>query len=588
MYTARVNGNPIDTDNISLSFRLKNPMFDPNDGMEWSASFPFKLPNTIRNRSVFGFPGRLSNAVYPVVDLPFEHFFNGIRLPGDTIRIKQTTAGEIEAYVKVGRGDFLSLNKDKMLTDLQFDDETYQMARDNEPMYLFNVLSQPYPQSKFAIFPVMNRQFYADTYLDTGWNDSNSNGYGPYQNSLVFHSWGGNLLNHKCITPFPYLALVIDKIFSESRYQVNRNLFTSDDELKSLCIFNPNRCKVSDNNYYAYINVGNHLPSTKITDFLMNLRVPFGVDLYFNYYRKEVNLVSRKEVITSQEIIDFSKNVSRDYKVILDDPITDYKFSMRGDPDDEYWKSKVADLQKYISSPVINVMYFTMLPTNAEHATLGYVEDEDKWYIYQSDPNTGSGSWNFLTMNLQDYVVGTGETLKTEGDIGALISEYHKFSGYFINPWYWATPITGQRGNFTNKPIVAGSEYANFALRLLFYRGMETASNGDTYPQGTSFNYRYYAADYPNSKYSLRWDGEGQHARFSLKGLYKVFWLDWLDWRKTSRQVELTKLFSPAELFALDFTKKYRALNTNFILDEINFTVTNNALKPAKVKVWTV
>ncbi|MCX6270514.1 MAG: hypothetical protein NTU44_04700 [Bacteroidetes bacterium] len=43
-----------------------------------------------------------------------------------------------------------------------------------------------------------------------------------------------------------------------------------------------------------------------------------------------------------------------------------------------------------------------------------------------------------------------------------------------------------------------------------------------------------------------------------------------------------------AELFALDFTKKYRALNCNFILDEINFTVTNNAIKPAKVKAWTV
>ncbi|MCX6269630.1 MAG: hypothetical protein NTU44_00135 [Bacteroidetes bacterium] len=83
-------------------------------------------------------------------------------------------------------------------------------------------------------------------------------------------------------------------------------------------------------------------------------------------------------------------------------------------------------------------------------------------------------------------------------------------------------------------------------------------------------------------------DGEGQQARFTLKGLYKVFWKDWLDWRKTSRQVELTKLFTPVELFALDFTKKYRALNTNFVLDEVNFTVTNDAIKPAKVKAWTV
>ncbi|MCX6272194.1 MAG: hypothetical protein NTU44_13440 [Bacteroidetes bacterium] len=588
MYTAKVNGSPIDTDNISLSFRLKNPMFDPNDGMEWSASFPFKLPNTIRNRSVFGFPGRLSNANMPAVDLPFEHFFNGIRLPGDTIRIKQTTAGEIEAYVKVGRGDFLSLNRDKLLTDLQFPDETWQMAHDYEPMYLYNTLTQPFPQSKFVIFPVLNRGMYKDTYWDNSWNDANSNGYGPYQNSLIFHSWGGHIINSKCITPFPYLAAVIEKIFAESKYTIKRNIFTEDAELQSLSIYNPNVCKVSGNNYYAYINLKNHLPNLKIPDFFINLRVPFGVDLYFNYYRKEVNLVSRKDVITSQEVVDFSRNVDPDYKVILDDPIEDYKFVMKGDDQDEYWKSKVSDLQKYKDSPVINVMYFTWLPPTADHATLGYVVDEDKWYIYEMDPGTGAGSWQFLSYNLQNYLVGTGDTLKVEGDIGSLISDMHQFQGYFINAWQWATPFTGQKGNFADKPIVAGAEYAPFALRLMFYRGMATATNGDTYPQGTSYNYRYYGAPYQDAKYSLRWDGDGQTARWPLQGLYQCFWKDWLEWRKRSRQVELTKLFTPAELFALDFTRKYRALNCNFILDEINFTVTNNAIKPAKVKAWTV
>jgi hypothetical protein len=559
--------------------------------MEWSASYPFTLPNTIRNRAVFGFPGRLSGAQSFTSDFAFEHSMNGVRLPGDTIRVKQTSKNQIEAYIKIGRSDFISVNKNKLLTDLSFEQESYQVSNPAHDEYLFDIFDKSYPDINFAIFPVKNKGFYAGTNDDLWWNDITDNPKGPYQNMVYFDELNAIHYNPRVITPFPYVAAIIDKIFLEAGYTLLRDFFTEENELKQTCIFNPNRCiyfehPVEDDT--VDITLQNHLPRTKVLDFFILLRVPFGLDLYFNYYKKEVSIISRKEVLNGREIIDFSDKVSDDYKVYTKDMLANYSFTMKEDSGDTYWADRVRKKTDFLpAAHYLEVNEFTDLPST-DQGTIGFVKNEDAYYVYEKNQDTGLIEWQFLSLNLQDYSVGTGEDLKVEGEIGPLISEFHRFAGFIgaYQPWSWDTPVTSIFGNFENGPNGINA-YAEFGLRLMFRRGIAELENGFSYPYGTSFN-SYVTPDPDWEEYSLRWKGPEYPAGNSVKGLFDKFWKEWLKWKEDSRQIEFTKLMNALDIYNIDFTKKYHVYNVNVILEEINITISEHGIKPATIKAWTV
>ncbi len=591
MYRAQVNGQSIDVNNLSLTLRLKNPMFDPNNGMEWSASYPFTLPNTPNNQKVFGFPGRISNKDSSAVDYPFQHSFSGVRLPGDTIRVTKVSKTLIEAYVKIGRSDFISVNKDKLLTELSFAEQQFQVSNHSHPNYLFSHFYHSYPTINFALFPVRNKGYYSGTDDDLWWNDIASNPPGPYQNMVYYDDAHLLHYNPQVITPFPYVAAVVDKIFAESNYVLTRSFFSENAELINLCIFNPNRCRyfehpVADDT--VTIELQKHLPRMKILDFFINLRVPFGLDLYFNYYTSQVSLLSRQEIITGRDIIDFSDKVSRDFSVLVESPLENYLFSMKGDSADTFWSDRVKNMKDFLSTALYQEVTVVGDLSASVRGTIGFVKSEDTYYIFEVNQDTGSLEWQFLSLNLQDYEVGTGDDFKIEGDIGCLISENHKFAGRVgaYTPWSWDTPVTSIYGNFENGPNGLNT-YADFGLRLMFCRGIATLDNTFTYPYGTSFN-SFVTPDPDWEKYSLRWFGPKVPEGNAGKGLYDNFWRDWFEFKQHSRQIEFTKLMGVVDIYNLDFTKKYRAFNANLILDEITVSITEHTIKPATVKAWTI
>ena len=591
MYRAQVNGQSIDVENLTLTLKLKNPMFDPNGGMDWSASYPFTLPATPNNNKVFGFPGRLSNKNTSAIDFPFQHSFSGIRLPGDTIRVTKVSQTQIEAYVKIGRSDFISVNKDKLLTDLCFGVQEFQVSDHYHPNYLFSHFYHSYPVINFAIFPVRNKGYYSGTDDDLWWNDISRNPKGPYQNMVYYDEAHLIHYNPQVITPFPYVAAVIDEIFAESKYTLVRSFFKEDAELINLCIFNPNRCRyfehpVTDDT--VSIELQKHLPRIKVLDFFVSIRTPFGLDLYFNYYTNEVSLVSRQEIVNGSEIIDFSDKVSPNSLVYLDNAVTNFLFSMKGDSADSYWQERVKNMKDFLTTPFYQEVSDVTDLSGSIRGSIGFVKNEDSYYVFEVNQDTLSLEWQFLSLNLQDYLSGTGEDFKMESDISGLISENHEFAGAIgaYTPWDWDTPVTAIFGNFENGPNGMNA-YADFGLRLMFRRGMATLHNEFSYPYGSSFN-SFVTPDPDWEKFSLRWFGPQVPEGNSGKGLFTKFWKDWFAFKQTSRQVEFTKVMSAIDIYNLDFTKKYRALNINLLLDEINITITERSIQPANIKAWTV
>lgn len=578
MYLAKVNGQRIDFDNPAISLRLKNPMFDPNDGMEWTASFPFKLPATSRNKQVFGFPNRLTTLNSVAIDATFEHYFNGVRLPGDTIRIKQASDREFEAYIKVGRSDFISLNKTKRLRDLDYQDMAINY------MTIISSFGAVYPTYQVAFPMVYNESFFDGTNQEASWKNIGQNPYGTYQNCF-YETTNNWYYNHLCVTPFPYVNGVIDKIFAESNYLVKKSTLMDDVDLRKLCIYNTARARFPMLPTNFYFNIKDHLPDISVQEFLLAMRVPFGIDLYFNNYKREVQLLSRKEIITNSSVIDFGKNVSRDYKVLYEDAFESYRFSLNPDSADAYWRDKVADFTAFKNNPVVTVDHFADLPASPAVYTLGFTKHEDKWYIYSWNDQTQALAWNYLSLNVMDLIGGTDDTFRMEGKVGLLASEQHLHKNTL---WTWSCPFSNMPGWHQGSPMTWSTSPTPFSLRLLFFRGLARASNNYYYPLGTSFAGSIPNEHLPGASYTLQWLGPNQPSLHPEYGLYEKFWKDWINWKKAARQVEFVKLFSPAELVALDFSRKYRAYGVNMLLDEVTFTVTKHAIKPAKVKGWTV
>jgi len=71
-------------------------------------------------------------------------------------------------------------------------------------------------------------------------------------------------------------------------------------------------------------------------------------------------------------------------------------------------------------------------------------------------------------------------------------------------------------------------------------------------------------------------------------GVFNKFWKDYLKWILNDRKyVRVEKQLSFTDLQNFDFTKKYRINEMNYLVDEIQVTLTSDQIKLAMLKCYT-
>ena len=580
MYKAFVNGERLDFENPSITLRLRNPMFDPQNGMEWTASFPFKIPATPRNKAILGFPARLSAEVLSTTDLSFEHYFNGLRLPGDSIRVRQANDKQFEAYIRIGRSDFISATKDLSLHQLQFPLEEVLL----EDIYSLLENGTGYPDTDYAFPTVKNDGLYDGHPYESDWKSPTLNNLGPYQNA-IFKLYGDTefSINNNTVSPLPFVAGANRKIFEILGYKLTSDVFASNQHLRPLCIYSPVVAR-GDGPDAINFHLKYQLPDIKIPNYFLALRMPFAIDLYFNYYHKTVDIKSRKDVLNDPSFIDFTKGVAGNPTVIHSESIANYKLKMKNDSADTYWSEKVADFANYELNTKYYVDSVGDLPASPEPNSLGLVKDEDQWYIFTWDDPLNVYMWKLFSQNHMDFQLFTTEATSYEAEIGPLLSEDHDHNEL---PFSLITPKVYKKGRKQEAPLDLNNPAQPFSLRLLMNRGLAETSDGSLYPSGSSFSGLLANTPVPANPFSLQWFGPNQASAYPEYGLYTNFWSDFMAFQTISKPIEFIKVISAYDLFTLDWTKKYYALGTLMILNEITFTITSREIKPAKVKAWT-
>ena len=594
MLSIRTQYGYLDLGEISISFVLKSPIFNDADG---SYAYNFNVPASDNNRKIFGFPHRIEGSVN-TVEINAEIAFNGLSILSGVMLVKECSPIKYECSIGVNKGDFNWQIKDKMITQLGcWGDMLLGDNSDNIHTYYEATLDKTYPDTNFVVFPVQNdnimygirgdddlflSKYKTCFYIQNYWKS----GQFPQVLSDPDNHFAMNLF-----TPFVYHSYVLEQIISETGYEIEYNIFRENSELNSLVFFNT----YCENSAYYYtdpligypsllmppnlqINLGKHVPETLISTHLDSLRTMFGAVININPSTKKISIKLIDDIIQSNDIVEFSNNVQEDYTVSKNE--TDgFELTITPDSNDTYWSENVKSIDSLNLKD--DVVDHTVLPANGNEINdVRLCVTEQMFYVWNLNEDTNALQWDFYSYNyFEKYQTGTNKTSK-EAAISTVLQlpwPWEDNSGNAPTDHHWLIPLLQQKGIVNDFAITHSNKFSD---RLLFYRGMQKDKQDNLYPMGSFDVYSYPSTKINEANIALRWEGP--------YGLIENFWKNYINFMANTKIVKFSKYLTPLEFKSLDFSKKYRINEQNYLLKEVRVTITNNEIKLAEIDAYTV
>ncbi len=557
---------------IPLSFL--SPIFNPRG----SHSQGFDIANTPNNRKAFGWPNKIES-----VSLKLSLRIT-VKLFGEVIMRPLLTVkgfdGSIRGWMAEDEGEFyVKANGKNIRDDFEYEVGTYSAV--DYKSYLDASTIKRYPASNFAVFPVLNQDFYKDTpyYAVSGSETYLHNAYQNYYKGIV--PFGFDPANSLMITPFPYLCYVLDSLMNQLGYWIEKNAFFDDEELRSLVLFSitatwrfnphlPNQIHVH--------SLKDGVPDMDILEFIDNLETGFNVTTFFDNLKSKVRILSNDEIIRSIEYIDITHKVSTNLAFDVAAAKDGFLLKFISDDNDDTWK----DLWNNIHDDDITIAdaiadYATLLTKNDAVNVVRLVENENWYYRRQINETTFLPEWSYYSRNIQWYKEGEGE-YEVETAFTPLISipdhgDIHESSRV------WSTPKVRMQGN--DPSFYQGMKGREVGLRLMFYRGLVQDGNGNNYPLGSEDCVDANGDAIPGASKSLRYDGDA--------GLYVNCWKSFLEWKTNINKLAKVNVdFTATDLANRDFSKKYRIDGKNYLLNKIDVDLLDKGLGVSKLESYLV
>lgn len=158
MLDVKVNGRSLDLGEFSISFELLSPVFNDIG----SFSYPFTFPATAKNKSILGFHNRVNNNQVINQKTAVELYLNGLIWKRGNLMITEGDRDNFKANFTISEGYFYQTIKEKKLADLDFGGN-----RSYSPEILHDKIFKSYPEVDFTRFPVLMRNFYVDSGINT-------------------------------------------------------------------------------------------------------------------------------------------------------------------------------------------------------------------------------------------------------------------------------------------------------------------------------------------------------------------------------------------------------------------------------------
>jgi hypothetical protein len=584
MIQLSINGEPVDlATDATISIEEESPVFD-KDVIPGGFSFPFDLPVTPRNARILGHPGRIQSLAQGGLDLPFQLFNDGIFIGAGTATVQKASDRSYSAFLQVATGDFAGKIAGKKLIDVDFGGSRTWAFK---PEFTF-------PEDDFALFPIYNPEFMKDTQYEAGFASNkfrlNSHEVGLWydvENSIM------------AISPFPYLAYVVNRVFNYFGFPIDENILASDPDLKQLVIYN-NRdsseftttvtthtriiydtrtgewapheqiVKVSTiTREFDTWDLKDFLPDITISDFILAIRNMFNLAFTVTS-QGSVLIRKRKDLVLSGKTVSLDAKALGRPLVTIGAPVAGVYLRWTHEENDLLFSEDFKDI--YQDPLLLRPPVDTMDELEAINPTINEIRlitTYGQYYQYSGEEVDGvtTYSWKFFSNDFQDFKIGENPEEFTAKASTLPMIHYQRLIGGPTIRCPEAKQLSSSILRSTSLPC---------SLRLLFYRGMIEDSLGTPYPYGSSDAFDPGGASLPGATLSLKWDG--------ATGLYNQLWKDYLTWWNTRKVVTWT-ITDPS---VLDFFTVYAIENNHYLLKKRSLSITAKGPQPGDCEFYLV
>ncbi|MHC1707471.1 MAG: hypothetical protein AB9842_08115 [Bacteroidales bacterium] len=594
MITLKIENKELDLMDASVSLVMKNPIFlsEPEGGY----SYPFKVAMTENNKEILDYLYRDDSMKSNFLPRSGEILVNGNSFASGQVFLKKASSLGFEVSLATGNGEFFALVKDKKLSSLVFDLITFDTAED--ALAEFESICNGETEAPYFIFPVLNELFYDTT---NAWSDSYFN---PWRDGFVYQE---NINNEdpppstkEIFVLFLKLHFVLNEIFKQHGYNVIDRVFNLIPELEKLCLFNIYDIDSAYNPFYSSllsINLSKSVPDVLISDFLKELSKLLPIEFIYDHSKRQVTYILKTQIIVENNYKTFVHPPSSVIEAEFDAPVSGFELKQGRDTEDQLSLPE-HDIDLDRLKNIVDT-YDDLPEPSSDHAGFIYLVLMDNTY-YQCMFTGMSYHWVIVDFALTTKQEDKGFKMQTAF---SLYPDMEKTIQYQVEKLKYDPVLHETRiAEYTQVIVqkvpcfeIAHSYYPGKGLKLMFYRGMIKQRVFQTdidpliepedidpvieyYPQGSRDVYNVNGVKIEDANIALIWDGP--------YGLYETFWKKWIWWNQNRRKdVIISQMLTEAELSDIDFTSKYRINDVDYLIKEINVSISNNGIKPATLKL---
>ncbi len=544
MLSLIVNDKQLDVSNdISITLKFSSPVF--NEIGDYT--YPFKLPATALNVSILGYKHRVENSLDPFQVFEAILQWNGVVILKGTLRILNAQSDLYEATLYMDKGDFVYRRKNWTLQDVDYGALSWE-TESERLSWMNDIRNQYYPQKPFC-FPMIKNLTYFEELPEE-----------PMLQYLNYYHWNNlqslfNGVDRAVFVPMLYLRHVLTLVFMKLDYALDDSFFAMDPEFNALTLYNNVDANGTLTGLFNYdptkIFNNYHVPRMTMNDFFTALENFFNIRFFVNNITRIVKLISVDAIIKSTDAIPFSSNVGSIITQI-GTQIKGYHLKMNMETDDEYWTQMVASQSQILDGIKAAVETFADLPIwpASPNGEIRYVKSEGVYYILWDR------AWTIIYLS-SSTVAFHSEFIHRESDK----SIETKFSTLMDNG---TSPFDCAVGS-------SQSAWQETAPKLFFAKFHPRTGGGID-------DERMFASNFSDN-HSLFYNGPN--------GLFEKHFHAFFDYMMSAKIMKIPKQMTLVELNQLDFSRKYEINGNNYLLSEVQVTITNKGIQPATILAYT-
>lgn len=556
MLDIRINNESLDLGKYSITFELTSPIF--ND--VGSFSYPFTIPATPKNKRVLNVPGRIAKNKKTVKKVDSSIYLKNLLWNNGKLVVTEANSDYIKVYFTVTEGYFYQVINDLFLNEIDLGGirDINDYGGNTYDDLFRNVYTNNYPDADFAVFPIKNDHFYESELKSTIAN------YHPFINYFDVEN-NRMPINNNTLIPFIYVNYLFKRLTTHLDIALEYSDLLIDSELSQIVLFSNNpmvdyHFDLSGNLVFSrkeFFDLKNYLPKVTFKNLIKHLENTFSSYFFYNSRNNILQVRLLKNILNQAPT-----TLNCPYKHIGIEPneYNGYTVDWENENNDDFIEKYARSLTGLNFKGTIESK--NLLPSLGNQLNdLYFVNNPGLFYRWRNSEYFNSTDW---------YIHSLPYTKIVSGNAKKEIRPPGSFLNWVRIPPFKRYPESSMKGNTL---ILEDDEYEDYSVRFLFNRGFINDE-----PYGTPGSTDQYGNDIFN--YSIQWHGS--------TGLYENFWKIPLQFYSKTRKAEFIMLLQPASLKGIDFSRKYRFAESNWLLSKIKLTASPGKISPSYVTAFKV